>query len=147
LDKPSVDGQSPNVFHVLAVAASVVAVALFAFGARHLVSKLGIANWSSLGVGALFVAIVGGIWLMGNSLLDVVAASGSALAGQGGGDWSALLFVWRSPSFFSPLNRGRLRIFEQYLRQRQLADEEDERGNDHIDNGQRQEKPTSQQRR
>ena len=97
------DGQSPNVFHVLAVAASVVAVALFAFGAPHLVSKLGIANWSSLGVGALFVAIVGGIWLMGNSLLDVVAASGSALAGQGGGDWSALLFVWRSPSFFPRL--------------------------------------------
>ena len=62
---------------VLALAASIVALALFAFGVHHLISKFGIANWSSLGVGALFVAIVGGIWLMGNSFLDVIAASGS----------------------------------------------------------------------
>jgi hypothetical protein len=62
---------------VLALAASIVALALFAFGVHHLVSKLGIANWSSLGVGALFVAIIGGIWLIGNSLLDIIAASGS----------------------------------------------------------------------
>ena len=31
----------------------------------------------SLGVGALLVAIIGSIWLMGNSFLDVIAASGS----------------------------------------------------------------------
>jgi hypothetical protein len=38
---------------------------------------MGLANWSSLGVGALFVAISGGIWLMGNSFLDIIATSGS----------------------------------------------------------------------
>jgi hypothetical protein len=62
---------------VLALAASIVALALFAFGVHHLVSQLGIANWSSLGVAALFVALIGGIWLIGNSFLDIVAASGS----------------------------------------------------------------------
>jgi hypothetical protein len=44
---------------------------------HHLVSKLGIVNWSSLGVSALFVAISGGIWLTGNSFLNIIAASGS----------------------------------------------------------------------
>ena len=39
------------------LAASIVALALFAFVVHHLVSKFGIANWSSLGVGALLVAI------------------------------------------------------------------------------------------
>jgi hypothetical protein len=62
---------------VLALAASITALAVFAFGVHHLVSTLGIANWSSLGVGALFVALIGSIWLMGNSFLDVIAASGS----------------------------------------------------------------------
>jgi hypothetical protein len=61
----------------LALAASIVALAMFAFVVHHLISKLGIANWSSLGVAALFVAIIGGIWLMGNSFLDVIAARGS----------------------------------------------------------------------
>ena len=61
---------------VLALAASIVALALFAFGVHHLVSQFGIASWSSLGVGALFVAIIGGIWLIGNSFLDIIAASG-----------------------------------------------------------------------
>ena len=59
------------------LAASIVALALFAFVVHHLVSNFGIANWSSLGVGALLVAIIGSIWLMGNSFLDVIAASGS----------------------------------------------------------------------
>jgi hypothetical protein len=59
---------------VLALAASIVALALFAFGVHHLVSQLGIANWSSLGVAALFVAIVG-IWLIGNSFIDILAGS------------------------------------------------------------------------
>ena len=59
------------------LAASIVALALFIFVIHHLISQFGIANWSSLGVGALFVALLGGIWLMGNSFLDVIAASGS----------------------------------------------------------------------
>jgi hypothetical protein len=61
----------------LALTASIVALSLFAFGLYHLIPKLGIANWASLGVGALFVAIIGGIWLIGNSLLDIIATSGS----------------------------------------------------------------------
>jgi Na+/phosphate symporter len=61
----------------LALAASIVALAMFAFGVHHLASQMGLANWSSLGVGALFVALLGGIWLMGNSFLDIIAASGS----------------------------------------------------------------------
>jgi hypothetical protein len=61
----------------LALAASIVALAMFVFGVHHLASQMGLANWSSLGVAALFVAISGGIWLMGNSLLDIIAASGS----------------------------------------------------------------------
>ena len=61
----------------LMLAASIVALALFVFVVHHLVSKLGIVNWSSLGVAALFVAISGGIWLTGNSFLDIIAASGS----------------------------------------------------------------------
>ena len=61
----------------LALAASIVALALFVFVIHHLISQFGIANWSSLGVAALFVAILGGIWLIGNSLLDIIVASGS----------------------------------------------------------------------
>ncbi|MGB3038875.1 MAG: hypothetical protein WBB72_16075 [Methyloceanibacter sp.] len=61
----------------LALAASMVALALFIFVIHHLISQFGIANWSSLGVAALFVAILGGIWLIGNSLLDIIVASGS----------------------------------------------------------------------
>ena len=61
----------------LVLAASGVALALFAFAVHHLVSNFGIANWATLGVGALLVAIIGSIWLMGNSFLDVIAASGS----------------------------------------------------------------------
>ena len=59
------------------LAASIVALALFAFVVHHLVSNFGIANWATLGVGALLVAIIGSIWLIGNSFLDIVAASGS----------------------------------------------------------------------
>ena len=51
----------------LVLAVSIVALAMFAFGVHHLASQMGLANWSSLGVGALFVALLGGIWLMGNS--------------------------------------------------------------------------------
>ena len=61
----------------LALAASMVALALFIFVIHHLISQFGIANWSSLGVAALFLAILGGIWLIGNSLLDIIVASGS----------------------------------------------------------------------
>jgi hypothetical protein len=61
----------------LVLAVSIVALAMFAFGVHHLASQMGLADWSSLGVGALFVALLGGIWLMGNSLLDIIAASGS----------------------------------------------------------------------
>jgi hypothetical protein len=61
----------------LALAASIVALGLFIFVIHHLISQFGIANWSSLGVAALFLAILGGIWLIGNSLLDIIVASGS----------------------------------------------------------------------
>ena len=61
----------------LALAAGIVPLALFAFVVHHLASKLGIANWSSLGVAALFVAVIGGFWLIGNSFLDIIAARGS----------------------------------------------------------------------
>ena len=53
------------------------ALGLFIFVIHHLISQFGIANWSSLGVAALSLAILGGIWLIGNSLLDIIVASGS----------------------------------------------------------------------
>ena len=85
----------------LALAASIVALALFVFVIHHLISQFGIANWSSLGVAALFVAIVGGIWLIGNScwtssLRAVLAVTQqSGVGAPGSGDWIALLFVRR----------------------------------------------------
>jgi hypothetical protein len=99
-----------------------VALFLFAFVVHQLVIELGMANWASLGVGALFVAIIGSIWLIGNSLLDIIARAGSrryanystseqthpdhfALAGHGSGHWIAVLFVWRVTPY-PAFNRG-----------------------------------------
>jgi hypothetical protein len=61
----------------LALAAGILASFMFAFVIYNLVLQIGLANWSSLGVGALFGAIIGGVWLLGNSLLDSIAGFGS----------------------------------------------------------------------
>jgi hypothetical protein len=61
---------------LLVLAASVVALALFVFLVHHLVFQIGLANWSSLGVGLFFLALLGSIWLSGNSLLDILAGVG-----------------------------------------------------------------------
>jgi hypothetical protein len=61
---------------LLVLAASVVALALFVFLVHHLVFQIGLANWSSLGVGLFFLALLGSIWLLGNSLLDILAGVG-----------------------------------------------------------------------
>ena len=58
----------------LAVAASILTLVMFAFVVYFLVFQYGIANWSSLGVGALFFAIIGGVWLMGNSVFEFIAS-------------------------------------------------------------------------
>jgi hypothetical protein len=60
----------------LALGTSIVVLVFFVFLVHHLVFQIGLANWSSLGLAALFLGILGGIWLMGNSLLDIVAGVG-----------------------------------------------------------------------
>ena len=60
----------------LVLAASVVALALFVFLVHHLVFQIRLAKWSSLGVGAFFLALLGGIWLLGNVLPDSIAGVG-----------------------------------------------------------------------
>jgi hypothetical protein len=60
----------------LILAASMVALVLFVFLVYFLVFQIGLANWSSLGVGTFFLALLGSVWLLGNSLLDILAGVG-----------------------------------------------------------------------
>jgi hypothetical protein len=79
---------------VLALASTIVALFMFAFVVHNLVFQIGLADWSSLGVGALFVAIIGGVWLLGNSLLDIIAGSGSRSRHQASNQRTKITLPW-----------------------------------------------------
>jgi len=79
---------------VLALASAVVALFMFAFVVYDLVFQIGLADWSSLGVGALFVAIIGGVWLLANSLLDFIAGFDSRLRHQASSQRTKIVLPW-----------------------------------------------------
>jgi hypothetical protein len=81
---------------VLALATTIVALFMFAFVVYNLVFQIGLADWSSLGVGALFVAIIGGVWLLGNSLLDIIAGLGSRSRRQASNQRTKITLPWLS---------------------------------------------------
>jgi len=71
-----------------------VALCFFAFVGYHLVFEIGLKNWSSLGLGALGLAIIGGIWLLGNSLLDILAGFGSRFRHQANTHRTKIILPW-----------------------------------------------------
>ena len=144
----------------LVLAASIVALALFVFVVHHLISQV----WNrelvlTRGCRAFcchpWRHLADGQFVAGHhrcerfSPLRNKAESAHpdrfALADRGSGDWSALLFVWRVARFPRLIGAVADPQFEQHPRQQQLADEKYDGGSDHIDNGQRQEKPARQQ--
>jgi hypothetical protein len=78
----------------LALAAGIVALFMFAYVVHNLVFQIGLANWSSLGVGAVFVAIIGGVWLLGDTLLDIIAGFGSRSRRQAGNQRTKIVLPW-----------------------------------------------------
>ena len=86
----------PMPLGAVAITASVVALVLFALLIHSLVFKLGIANWASLGVGMLFVAIIGALWLVGNSLLDAMKNFGSPARRHAGNSRTKITLPWLS---------------------------------------------------
>jgi hypothetical protein len=54
----------------IALVTTALALLIFGFMAHHLFFEVEIVHWASIGVGALFLAIVAGIWLIGRALLD-----------------------------------------------------------------------------
>jgi hypothetical protein len=79
---------------VLALASTIVALFMFAFVVYDLIFQIGLADWSPLGVSALFVAIIGGVWLLGNLLLDIIAGFGSRSRHQASNQRTKIVLPW-----------------------------------------------------
>jgi hypothetical protein len=78
----------------LMLAIDLAALSFFALVVHHLVFEIGLKNWSSLGIGALGLAIIGGIWLLGNSFLDILAGYGPRFRHEANDHRTRVILPW-----------------------------------------------------